>query len=161
MADKFKIKGYNKETHAIDKLRYLLSIVEMKTVNYPDPRLPDITNDELEWMRRECQKAYNFISIHTEYLISYPTAERMYEWLRHYEEYLFGESKFRPRKAVVKISPVLSIKSFYPEYQSSKKKAIKQVTEILRREMQILLEECKKLTQPIVRPYDVGDDIIV
>jgi len=160
IADKFNIKGYNKETHAIDKLRYLLSIIEMKTVNYPDPRLPDMNQKDLEWARRECQKAYNFISIHTEYLISYPTAERMYEWLRHFEEYLYGESKFRPRKAIVKISPVISIKGLYPEYKKSKKNAVNYLTSILKREMQILLEECKKLTQPIVRPYDVGEDYI-
>jgi 1-acyl-sn-glycerol-3-phosphate acyltransferase len=160
VAEKLKITGYNKDTHAIDKLRYLLSIAEMITVQYPDPRLPKITPNELEWMKRECLKAYNFISIHTEYLISYPTAERMYEWLKHFEEYLFGESKFRPRKAVVRFRPVISIKEHYPEYQKSKKNAVKELTSKMKREIQILLEECKNLTKPIVRPYDVGEDLI-
>ncbi len=159
IADKFNIQGYKKDNHAIDKLRYLLSIIEMKTVKFPDPRLPEISEKDLQWMNRECQKAYNFISINTEYLISYPTAERMYEWLKHFEEYLFGKFTFRPRKAVVKISPAISIKSFYPEYQKSKKNAIKYITDVMRREMQILLEQCKSLTKPIVRPYDIGEDI--
>lgn len=160
IAEKFKIQGYKKENHAIDKLRYILAILEMKTVQYPDPRLPNISSQELEWAKREAMKAYNFISIHTDYLISYPSAERMYEWLKHFEEYLFGESKQRPRKAIVRFHEVISIKANYEQYVQSKKVAIKKVTDELRRRIQILLEDCKKLSQPLVRPYDVGDDIL-
>ncbi len=160
IAQKFNIQGYKKENHAIDKLRYILAILEMKTVNFPDPRLPEMTLEELEWAKRESMKAYNFISINTEYLISYPTAERMYEWLKHFEEYVFGRSSLRPRKALVKFAEVLSIKDHYEIYKSSKKIAIKKLTDELRRRIQILLEDSKKLTKPLVRPYDIGDDIV-
>ncbi|MCS7204115.1 MAG: 1-acyl-sn-glycerol-3-phosphate acyltransferase [Leptospiraceae bacterium] len=155
IAKKFQIQGYDYSANAIEKLRYLLSIIEMKLVNYPDPRLPNMSKKEIEWAQKECLKAYSFITIHTEYLISYPTAERMFEWLKHYEEYLFGQSPFRPRKAIVRFSPVISIKNSYEEYKKSKKTAVKNLTDLLRREIQILLEECKSLTKPIVRPYDV------
>ncbi len=160
IAEKLKLKSYISDAHAIDKLRYILSILEMKEVNYPDPRLPEITTSELNWVKREAMKAYNFISIHVDYLISYPTAERMFEWLKHFEEYLFGSHQFRPRKAIVRFRPAISVKQFYPEYKNTKKQAVKNLTSLMKREIQILLEDCKKLTQPIVRPYDIGDDSI-
>ncbi|MFN3604762.1 MAG: lysophospholipid acyltransferase family protein [Leptonema sp. (in: bacteria)] len=160
IAEKLNIQGYKKESHAIDKLRYVLAILEMKEVNFPDPRLPEITQKELEWAKKEATKAYSFITTNTEYLISYPTAERMYEWLKHFEEYMFKESKPRPRKAIVRFEKAISIKNYYEEYKTSKKSAIKKVTEELRRKIQILLEESLKLTTPLIRPYDVGDDYI-
>lgn len=157
IATKFRIQGYNFSATALEKLRYLLGILEMKTIHYPDPRLPEMHYRDFQWTQRELIKAHAIINIYPEYLISYPSPERIGEWIQNFEEFLFGSSNFRLRKAVVRIKPALSIKSFYEAYKQSKKITTRNILDHIKKELLALLDECKNLSKPVVRPYDLRD----
>jgi 1-acyl-sn-glycerol-3-phosphate acyltransferase len=134
------IKKYNKEDHAIDKLRKLLSTFEMVFVGVPDPKKELPSLDKAKWGRKYCQRVYDFISIQTEYLVKKPTPERIYEWIYRYESELFGSSRPRSQSAYVHFAPIFNISEFYSEYKSDKKKAVESLTTKLRNEIQKLLD---------------------
>ncbi len=158
VADRIQVKGYNRNADAIEKLRFLLSILEMIAVKYPDPRLPDVDEKTLEWAREECEKAYLFIVTRPEYLISHPSAERFYEWLGRYETYILGKTSARNRKAHVRFTEPLSLARYYPEYKKNRKQGIETMLRDLKDSLERLMVECLQLSPPIVRPFDVGDD---
>ncbi|MCB1137221.1 MAG: 1-acyl-sn-glycerol-3-phosphate acyltransferase [Leptospiraceae bacterium] len=158
VADRIRVKGYNRNADAIEKLRFLLSILEMITVGYPDPRLPQIDEDTRKWAQQECEKAYLFIVTRPEYLISHPSAERFYEWLGRYETHVLGKTSSRPRKAYVRFTEPLSLGSYYEEYKKNRKQGIETMLSDLRDALERLMIECIQLSQPLVRPFDVGED---
>ena len=80
VAEMMKLKHYNTGADAIHKLRHLTSIIELLEVGYESPELPVLTPSELAAANRECIKAYDFIVIKRDYLVSRPTPERFYEW---------------------------------------------------------------------------------
>lgn len=160
VAEKLKVENYEKRADAIVKLRHLLAVIEMIEVKIDDPRLPEVKKAELDFAKRECQKAYDFIVVKPEYLISRPSPERFFEWLARFETYVYGQTKPRARKAHVRIARPLSLSSYYPAYKKNKRETVDTVTRDLRLAIQALLETSLDITQPIVRPYEVGDDII-
>lgn len=158
VAEKIQVKGYNRNADAIEKLRFLLSILEMISVEYPDPRLPNVEEETLQWAQKECEKAYLFIVTKPEYLISHPSAERFYEWLGRYETHVLGKTSARPRKAYVRFTEPLSLAQYYPAYKKNRKQGIETMLDDLRGALERLLIECLQLSQPLVRPFDVGDE---
>jgi hypothetical protein len=140
VAETVDLKKYNKDDHAIDKLRKILSTFEMVFVGLPDPKgeLPSL--DKAKWGRKYCQRAYDFISIKTEYLTSFPSAERIYEWIYRFESELIGYTIQRPQKAYVHFAPDFKISEYYANYKKDKKGTVESLTARLRAEIQSLLD---------------------
>lgn len=140
VAETVGLKKYNKEDHAIDKLRKILSTFEMVFVGVPDPKgeLPSL--DKAKWGRKYCQRAYDFISIKTEYLTSFPSAERIFEWIYRFESELIGYTYQRPQKAYVHFAPDFKISEYYSAYKKDKKGTVENLTLRLRDEIQKLLD---------------------
>ena len=159
VADRMEAPGYDRSADAITKLRHLLSLLEMYHVGHTDRKMPELDQRTLEWAQRECDKAYDIIVVKPSYLVSRPTAERFYEMLTRFEMYLFGNSNPRPRKAVVSFAPLFSMASYHAEYKKDKKAGIQSLLTRVRSDLQGMLEQSLELTQPIVRPYDVGDEL--
>ena len=147
VAETTALKKYNKEDHAIDKLRKILSTFEMVFVGVPDPKgeLPSL--DKAKWGRKYCQRAYDFISIKTEYLTSFPSAERIYEWIYRFESELIGYTYQRPQKAYVHFAPDFKISEYYANYKKDKKGTVESLTARLREEIQKLLDREVQLSE--------------
>jgi 1-acyl-sn-glycerol-3-phosphate acyltransferase len=165
LAKKMNPTNFDYNADAITKLRVLFATIEMVSINYPDPKLPKLSKDELEYCKREAVKAFDFIVIKRDYLLSYPTPERFYEWLTRYESYAFGDTpralggvaSHLPRKAYVNFAKPYKLSEYYGDYKKSKKEAIKNMLQRLRGELQRMLDEYQKLSQPLFTPYDIGD----
>ena len=147
VADTVGLKKYNKEDHAIDKLRKILSTFEMVFVGVPDPKgeLPSL--NKAKWGRKYCQRAYDFISIKTDYLTSLPSAERIYEWIYRFESELIGYTIQRPQKAYVHFAPAFKISEYYGAYKKDKKGTVENLTTRLRDEIQKLLDREVQLSE--------------
>jgi hypothetical protein len=165
IADKLKPANYKKEDDAIHKLRLLFAMIEMISIDYPDPKLPKLSQSEIDFYKREAVKAYDFIIIKRDYLLSYPSPERFYEWVARFESYLFGDNpralggvaSHLPRKAYVFFAKPYSLNSFYPIYKKNKKEGIHSVLHKLRNDLQNMLGTAMKLSQPLVAPNDIGE----
>lgn len=156
VAERLGLTSYDKKSDAIVKLRHLLAVLEMISVKFPDPRLPAPSEQDLAWAHRECQKAYDFIVIKPEYLLSRPTAERFYEWIARFETYLFGQTNPRPRRAHVFFARPFNLSEYHADYKKEKKATVERLTARLRGDTQVLLDQAVQLTDPLVRPYDIG-----
>jgi hypothetical protein len=167
LADKFSIKTFDRNQDAIIKLRQLFAVMELVSIGYPDDKLPKMSESEIEFFKKECIKAFDFIVIKGDYLASNPTPERFYEWLARYESYIFsktpralgGEPTHLPRKAYITFKKPFKISEYYNEYKSSKKEAVNKMMERLRRDMQELLDSSMYLSRPIVKPFDTESQI--
>lgn len=165
LADKIKPTNFNYEADAIQKLRVLFAWIEMIAIGYPDPKLPKLSHDELEYCKREAIKAFDFIVIKRDYLLSRPTPERFYEWLARYESYVFGDTpralggvaSHLPRKAYVFFAESYKLSEFYASYKKAKKETIQNMLAKLRQELQKLLDDTLEMTQPLFKPYDIGE----
>jgi hypothetical protein len=149
VADSVGLKKFNKDAHAIDKLRTILSTFEIVTLGLPDPKneLPSL--EAAKWGRKYCQKAYDFITIQTQYLIELPSAERIYEWIYRFETEVFGSSNPRPTKAIVRLSEPIKLSEKYSIYKSSKTKkvVVEELTKELRNKIQSILDEEKRASE--------------
>ncbi len=158
--------GYDLKADAITKLRFLFAQLEMLLITYPDPKLPKLSESEKDWLNRELVKAFDFIVMKKDYLLSRPTAERFCEWLARYESYhygktpraLGGEPSPLPRKAYVSFARPFPISEYWSTNKSEKKKGVDKMLTRLRGDMQGLLDEALQMTQPLVRPYDVEQE---
>jgi len=167
IAEKFKAKNYDLKADAIIKLRTLFAMIEMISIEYPDPSLPRLSKEELEWAHRECVKAFDFIVIKRDYLIANPTPERFYEWLLRYESYIFGKTPRAlggepwpvPRVAHVRFAPAFRLSEYFSEDKKSRKTGVDRMLKRLRADIQKMLDACMSLSQPLVKPYDIGDEI--
>ncbi|MCR9142630.1 MAG: 1-acyl-sn-glycerol-3-phosphate acyltransferase [bacterium] len=155
IARRVGVHAYNERDDAIQKLRVILSTLEMVELKLKDPRLPILSEKELAWAKREAMKAYDVIVIKPGYLVSRPTAERFFEWLARFENYVYGSTSPRARKAHVFFGPVQSLKDFEADYRANKRKGVEKLTAHLRGITQELLEEALELSQPLVRPGDI------
>ena len=168
VADKLNAKNYDRKADAIVKLRTLFALVEMITIDYPDPSLPKLSPAELEWASRECIKAFDIIVIKRDYLMSNPTPERFLEWLLRFESYVLdkkpralgGEPTPLPREAHVFFAKPFYLSEYYPEDKKKRKTAIDDMLKRLRGDMQKMLDEAQTLTKPLVKPFDIGDEKI-
>jgi len=166
IADRFNVKNFDRKADAIGKLRQLFAFMEMISIGYPDPNLPKVTPEDLEWAHGECVKAFDFIVIKKDYLVSNPTPERFYEWLARFESYVYGkkpralggEPSPRARKAVVKFAKPFRLSEFAPKDKKAKKSALDELLKKLRREMQEMLDESQSLTRPLFKLGDIGGE---
>lgn len=158
------LSHYNKEADAIHKLRHLTSIIELIEVGFDAPEIPKLTPEQLATANRECIKAYDFIVIKRDYLISRPTPERFYEWLQRFQSMalgktpraLGGEPHPLPRKAVVSFAKPFYLGEHYDAYLKDKNGYVHTLTDKIRGDMQTLLDNSASLTYTIVEPGDVG-----
>ncbi|MCB1142665.1 MAG: 1-acyl-sn-glycerol-3-phosphate acyltransferase [Leptospiraceae bacterium] len=164
VADLMKIKHYDVKADAIQKLRVLTSTLELIEIGYPSPDLPKLTPRQLEFVNNECIKAYDFIVIKRDYLISNPTPERFYEWLQRFQSLVLGrtpralggEPHPEPRQAHVFISKSYRFGDYYDEYKRNRSGCVQNLLTSLRSDMQVLLDKSQSLTAPIVAPGDIG-----
>ena len=168
VARSMELKHYNKEADAIHKLRHLTSIIELLEVGYESPELPRLSAAALAGANRECIKAYDFIVIKPEYLVSRPTPERFYEWLQRFESLalgktpraLGGEPHPLPRRAHITFTEPLSLGAHYEAYRADKAKAVNELTVHIRSLIEGLLKASEPLTYTIVEPYDIGEPTV-
>lgn len=166
IADRLGARNYDRKADAIMKLRQLFALLEMIAIGYPDPNLPKIGPEELSWAHGECVKAFDFIVIKKEYLVSNPTPERFYEWLARLESYVYGkkpralggEPAPRARRAVVNFSKPFKLSEFSPADKKAKKSALDNLLKKLRNDMQGMLDQSQDLTRPLVPPGDIGSE---
>lgn len=158
VAERLAVPGYDGKADAITKLRYLLAMLELIELKMDVRDIPDASEADLKWAHRECQRAYDVIVMKPDYLVTYPSAERFFEYLARYETYTFGSTNARPRNAHVFFARPFQLSEFYTTDKSQKKAALEACVARMRKEIELLRDEAQKLTRPIVRPYDVGDE---
>jgi len=166
VADRLSARNYDRSADAIGKLRQLFALVEMISIGYPDPHLAKISSQELEWAHSECVRAFDFIVIKKDYLVSNPTPERFYEWLARFESYAYGktpralggEPPPRARVAVLKFATPFKLSEFYPKDKKAKRSALDDLLKKLRTDMQRMLDESQQLTSPLFKPGDIGGE---
>jgi hypothetical protein len=164
IADLMKLKHYDKELDAIQKLRILTSTLELIEIDYPSDDLPKLSAKELEYASSECVKAYDFITMKRDYLVSRPTPERFYEWLQRFESLVLGKTPRalggevypQPRKAHVFFTKPFRFNDYLSEYQNNKNQCVEKLLESLKNEMQKILDNSQSLTEPIVPPGEIG-----
>lgn len=156
VAEKLGVRGYPVKGDAIAKLRNLFTVTELLEVGSQDPSLPRVDRETLEWAKKECKKAYDFIVINPHYLISWPTAERFMEWLSRFESLVYGKSDPRPRVAHVLFARPFKLSDYYTDYRAAKRQTVEAVTARLRRDMEDLIEKARPLSAPIVPAGDTG-----
>jgi len=164
VAAAMKLKNYNQKADAITKLRHLTSVIELIEIGYPSADLPHLSPEELARVNRECVKAYDFIVIKRDYLVSRPTPERFYEWLQRFQSLVLGKTPRMlggephplPRKAHLFLAKPFRLGEFYPQFKENKAKTVEELMKRIRSDMQSLLDESSGLTDTIVNPGDVG-----
>jgi hypothetical protein len=164
MAEKMKLKHYDYNSDAIHKLRVITTTLELIEVGYPSSELPKLSSKEMEEIHRECIKAYDFIVVKRDYLISNPTPERFYEWLQRFESLVLGarprmmggEVHHEPRNAYVFFGKTYKFGDYYADYKKNKSECVTRLLGELRAEMQKMLDDSQSLTTPIVAPGDIG-----
>ncbi len=161
VADRLGVPSYDRKADAIVKLRRLLSAIELHRVGRAaHGGLPPLSDSELAWAETECKKAYDFIVVKPEYLVSRPTPERFYEWLYRFENYVFGTTEMRPRRAIVSFAKHFTLSEYYGAFRADKRAGTDAFLQRLRFDLQTLLDQSTELTLPIVRPYEVGADVL-
>jgi 1-acyl-sn-glycerol-3-phosphate acyltransferase len=164
IADTIKLSQYNKDLDAIQKLRILTSSLELIEIGYPSSDLPKLNSSQLDFANKECIKAYDFITMKRDYLVSYPSAERFYEWLQRFQSLVLGKTPRalggevypEPRKAYVYFAKPYKFGDHFAEYQKNKNQCVEKLLNNLRADMQGMLDESMSLTTPLLEPGDIG-----
>lgn len=163
VAHQLQLINFNEQADAIQKLRHLTSIIELIELKYPHLKLPSLSSREIEEIKRDCIRAYDFITIKTDYLVSKPTPERFYEWLQRFESIVLnknpqamgGVPSHLPRDAYVYFSKPFLVSNCYKDYKRNKKAGLLNFLQHVEDDMKTLLNHSKELTTPIVAPNDV------
>lgn len=166
IADRFEVKNFDRKADAIIKLRQLFALLEMISIGYPDPNLPKVTPQDVEWAHRECVKAFDFVVIKRDYLVTNPTPERFYEWLARFESYVWGKTPRAlggepspvPRKAYVTFAKPFRMSEYHSEDRKKKRGNVDVMMKRLRTDIQKLLDDAMKHTKPLVAPNDIGGE---
>lgn len=143
---------------ALAKIRALFGAVESVEAGFPGSLRHKPDAARISEAKRHIERAYTFLVIRRDYLLSRPTAERCYEWLGRYETQVFGESKPRPRVARLMMARPFYIGDYYEEYHNNRRKGMDLAMQRVRRELEMLMARGALLTEPIVEPYQAGDD---
>ncbi|MBE7439942.1 MAG: 1-acyl-sn-glycerol-3-phosphate acyltransferase [Spirochaetales bacterium] len=157
VAEKLAFPGYERKGDAITKLRQILSILECVKLRMPVRDMPAVDSRTMKFAERECQKAYAFIAIKRDYLVSYPTPERFFEWLRRFENFVYGEFQEPERKAFVYLGLPFKISEYYTTNRLKKKINSKGCLGRMQKEIQALMDKARLVSEPIVRPFDIGE----
>ena len=158
VADFLQVKKYDRKADAIQKVRFLTSVLEMVEIGLEVPGLRELGPKELQWANRECVLAYDLIVIKSDYLLNRPTPERYFEWLARFESLVLGtpphalggKPHHLPRRAHIFLGDPIKLADFLPEYKKNKKSAIEAVTGSLRTEIGELLEDAQPLTSILI-----------
>jgi hypothetical protein len=148
---------FQENEDAIHKIREVFTVLDGINSGL-STKGPKLTNKELAEAQKETDRAYLFLVIKPEYLLSYPSAERFMEWLHRFENLVFGKTNPRARRARVVIARPFGLDEYYHEYKKDKKRTVEEVTNRLRKDIESLLTDSISLTKPIVTPFEVGDD---
>lgn len=167
IADDLRPVNYDYKADAIHKLRNIFALIEMLSIGYPDPKLPKLNNQQLEHYKKESIKAFDFIVMKRDYILSYPSPERLYEWMDRYESYVFGTKpralggvpSHLSRKAYITLANHFPLSEYFFDYKKKKKETVSAMLTRLRGDLQKMLDSSQKLSQPLFKPYDVGGDI--
>ncbi|MEM7182088.1 MAG: lysophospholipid acyltransferase family protein [Spirochaetota bacterium] len=143
VAEKTGIHKWNNDLNAIDKLRRLLSTFEMVSIGMNDPKLKLPDAEIAKWGREFCQRAYDFISIQTDYLKSLASAERIYEWIYRIENEALGFTRQRPQNVHITFAKPYKISELHKDYKKKKRPVLEKLTTSLRDDIQTLLEQEK------------------
>ncbi len=165
VADEIGLEGYHRDVDAIHKLRHLTAVLELMELNYPAPKLPKITVAERERAFRACVQAYDFIVIKRDYLISYPSAERFYEWLARFESLVLGatpralggEPTPLPRMAYISFAKPFRLSGYFADYKKDKQTTLAKLLERLHGDIESLLKNAVTRSRPLVAPGDLGE----
>lgn len=165
VADRIQLHGYRREDDAIHKLRHLTAVLELLELNYPAPKLPQISVAEREQAMLACVKAYDFIVIKRDYLASYPSPERFYEWLARFESLVLGatpralggEPSPLPRQAYISFAKPFPLSEYYVDYKRDKQGTLQRLLDRLLTDIRVLLDAEVKRTEPLVAPGDLGE----
>ncbi len=166
VAERLQLPRYDKEADAIQKLRVLTAIIELKELRHPQCPIPkSVSKKDFELATKEVIRAYDFVVMRRDYLVSYPSAERFYEWLARFESLVLGktprmlggEPSHLPRTAYVNFAKPFGLAEYYEEYKNDRKGTLQKILDRLRDDMQRMLDENLKRSKPIVEPFDVGD----
>ncbi len=164
VADLLGVKHYNRDADAIQKLRHLTAVLELVELNHPQAGIAP-SPAVLRRAIRECIRAYDFIVMKREYLVSRPTPERFYEWLARWESLILGktpralggEPSRLPRKAFVFFAPPFHLGEYMEAYRQDRKGTLETILQRLFRDMKTMLDASASLTYTLVEPFDVGD----
>ncbi|MCB1191489.1 MAG: 1-acyl-sn-glycerol-3-phosphate acyltransferase [Leptospiraceae bacterium] len=148
-AHKLGIK-FSEKDDAIHKIREIFTVIDELEAGLRNSKASNLSKDDLSKIKKEVERAYIFLIIKVDYLVSYPSAERFMEWIYRFENVLFGETKLRPRRAKVTTFEPFGLMEYYPSYKRNKKETVIKVTERLRHDMEALMTNCISLTKPMI-----------
>ncbi|MBX7058050.1 MAG: 1-acyl-sn-glycerol-3-phosphate acyltransferase [Leptospirales bacterium] len=140
---------------ALGKMRALFAAVESMEAGFPGALKHRPDSARLEEARRHMERAYTFLVVRREYLLSRPTAERCYEWLTRFETVVHGESKPRPRRARLLLARPFYIGDYYEAYKENRRHGMALAMERVRRELENLMARGALLSEPIVPAYQI------
>lgn len=146
---------FSEKDDAIHKIREIFTVVDEMEAGLKSAKIPILSQEKLYKLKKELERAYIFLIIKLEYLLSYPSAERFMEWVYRFESVLFGETKLRPRRAKISVGETFNLRDYYDSYKKNKRETIVQVRDKVRNEMEILMKNSISFTQPIVAPYEL------
>ncbi|HMZ60474.1 MAG TPA: 1-acyl-sn-glycerol-3-phosphate acyltransferase [Leptospiraceae bacterium] len=151
--------SFDENADAIAKIREVFTALESFETGFHDAKRKEIDKEKIPEIKKHLERAYTFIVIKPDYLISRPTAERFMEWIYRFESLLFGKTELRPRKAILSFAPLISFADYYADYKQDKKKTVEKVTQFLRSQIEDMMHKSIPLSEPIVTPFDVGPDL--
>ncbi|MCW7468814.1 lysophospholipid acyltransferase family protein [Leptospira kanakyensis] len=151
---------FHESDNAIQKIRILFMSLDSLAAGAPLSSTPkNLTDQNIRRAKQLVDTAYAFIITKPKNLIQWPSAERLMEWICSFEKHIFGKTETRAKVAHVVVAPAFSLAPYYQTYQSNKKEAIQSLLGEIRKEMEVLMERGKKISEPIVPPYSVGLDL--
>jgi hypothetical protein len=163
LAEKLQATNYDKNEDAIRKWRSLFALVELHQLNYPDPKLPKLSNKTIKEAHADAVQIFDWIIMKRDYILDNPTPERMYEWLDRYESYIFkkvpralgGVPSHLPRRAHILFGKPYRLSEIVTDTRKDRRAAVENFTRRLRDEMQQLLEQAQALTQPLFNKDEI------
>jgi 1-acyl-sn-glycerol-3-phosphate acyltransferase len=155
VADIYNATGYKHEHNAILKFRALFSIAELLLINYKNPKLPKLSKKVKKQAFLDLVHSFDFIIIKRDHLEEKPTPERMFEWLDRYETLVLGKKPRAlggrpsplPKKAYLYFGKPFKLSEFYRKDKKEKRRAVQNITEKLKDDLQTLLEESASLNK--------------
>lgn len=165
IARRLKVNPYGPNDDAITKWRKIFALIELLELEYPDPKLPKVSRADIQWAHKQANLVFDFIAIKRDYILSYPSAERLYEWLDRFESYLYnkvpralgGVPHHLPRRAHLLFAEPFRLSQYYTTDRAKRRNAIEELTKNLRQEMEKLVEKALPLTPPLFTPEEVEE----
>jgi hypothetical protein len=146
--------------HAIEKIRQLFITIDSLEAGSPLPTTPkELSPQSIRRAKQLVDTAYTFLITKPKNLVQHPSAERLFEWISSFERHVFGKTEERARKAHVLIAPAFSLEPYHQIFLTNKREGISALMSEIRKQMEVLVEKGKNLTEPLVAPYSVGLDI--